>query len=88
MKHIKLFLMSMAAAFLVSCGTTKTVPITGRTQNLMVSDDQVLSLSFQQYSEYMQSAKPSTNATNTAMVKRVGQRIATAVLTLPVWQTK
>jgi predicted Zn-dependent protease len=27
----------------------------------------------------MQSAKPSTNSTNTAMVKRVGQRIATAV---------
>ena len=73
--------MSMVAAVLVSCGTTKTVPITGRTQSLMVSDDQVLSLSFQQYSEYMQSAKPSTNSTNTAMVKRVGQRIATAVET-------
>ena len=71
--------MSMAAALLVSCGTTKTVPITGRHQSLMVSDDQVLSLSFQQYSEYMQSAKPSTNSTNTAMVKRVGQRIASAV---------
>lgn len=71
--------MSMAAALLVSCGTTKTVPITGRQQNLMVSDDQVLSLSFQQYSEYMQSAKPSTNSTNTAMVKRVGQNIAKAV---------
>ena len=71
--------MSMAAALLVSCGTTKTVPITGRQQSLMVSDDQVLSLSFQQYSEYMQSAKPSTNSTNTAMVKRVGQRIASAV---------
>ena len=79
MKHIKLLLMSMAAALLVSCGTTKTVPITGRQQSLMVSDDQVLSLSFQQYSEYMQSAKPSTNSTNTAMVKRVGQRIASAV---------
>ena len=73
--------MSMAAALLVSCGTTKTVPITGRQQNLMVSDDQVLSLSFQQYSEYMQSAKPSTNSTNTAMVKRVGQNIAKAVET-------
>ena len=73
--------MSMVAAMLVSCGTTKTVPITGRTQSLMVSDEQVLSLSFQQYSEYMQSAKPSTNSTNTAMVKRVGQRIATAVET-------
>ena len=71
--------MSMVAAILVSCGTTKTVPITGRQQSLMVSDDQVLSLSFQQYSEYMQSAKPSTNSTNTAMVKRVGQRIASAV---------
>ena len=71
--------MSIAAALLVSCGTTKTVPITGRQQSLMVSDDQVLSLSFQQYSEYMQSAKPSTNSTNTAMVKRVGQRIASAV---------
>ena len=81
MKHIKLLLMSMAAALLVSCGTTKTVPITGRQQNLMVSDDQVLSLSFQQYSEYMQSAKPSTNSTNTAMVKRVGQNIANAVET-------
>ena len=71
--------MSIAATLLVSCGTTKTVPITGRQQSLMVSDDQVLSLSLQQYSEYMQSAKPSTNSTNTAMVKRVGQRIASAV---------
>ena len=71
--------MSMVAALMVSCGTTKTVPITGRQQNLMVSDEQVLGLSFQQYSEYMKTAKPSTNATNTEMVKRVGQRIATAV---------
>lgn len=71
--------MSMVAAFLVSCGTTKTVPITGRTQNLMVSDDQVLSLSFQEYSDYMKTAKASSNSTNTAMVKRVGQNIAKAV---------
>ncbi len=76
---MKYFLMSMLAAVLVSCGTTKTVPITGRQQNLMVSDEQVLSLSFQQYSDYMKSAKPSTNKTNTEMVKRVGQRIAKAV---------
>ena len=71
--------MSMVAAFLVSCGTTKTVPITGRQQSLMVSDDQVLSLSFQEYSDYMKTAKPSTNSTNTALVKRVGQNIAKAV---------
>jgi predicted Zn-dependent protease len=71
--------MLMVAVLLVSCGTTKTVPITGRQQTLMVSDDQVLSLSFQEYSEYMKSAKPSTNTTNTEMVKRVGQRISKAV---------
>lgn len=71
--------MSMVAALLVSCGTTKTVPITGRTQNLMVSDDQVLSLSFQEYSDYMKTAKASSNSTNTALVKRVGQNIAKAV---------
>ena len=79
MKHIKLILMSMVAAILVGCGTTKTVPITGRQQSLMVSDDQVLSLSFQEYSDYMKTAKASTNSTNTAMVKRVGQNIAKAV---------
>ena len=73
--------MSLVAVLLVSCGTTKTVPITGRKQNLMVSDGEMLSLSTQQYTEYMKTAKASTNATNTAMVKRVGQRLATAVET-------
>lgn len=66
---------------LASCGTTSTVPITGRKQNILVSDEQVLSLSNQQYTEYMKTAKASTNATNTAMVKRVGQKLATAVET-------
>ena len=69
----------MAAALLVSCGTTSTVPITGRKQNLMVSDQQILSLSNQQYTEYMKTAKPSTNKKNTEMVKRVGQKLATSV---------
>lgn len=71
--------MSMAAALLVSCGTTSTVPITGRKQNLMVSDQQVLSLSSQQYQEYMKTAKPSTDKKSTEMVTRVGQRLANAV---------
>ena len=64
-----------------SCGTTSTVPITGRQHNLLVDDAQVLSLSTQQYSDYMKTAKPSTNANNTTLVKRVGQKLATAVET-------
>ena len=79
MKQLKFILMSMVAALIVSCGTTSTVPITGRQQTLMVSDGEVLSLANQQYQEFMKTAKKSTNATNTAMVKRVGQNLATAV---------
>ena len=71
--------MSMVAALLVSCGTTSTVPITGRQQTLMVSDGEVLSLATQQYQEFMKTAKLSTNKTNTDMVKRVGQKLASAV---------
>ena len=77
---MKYFLMSLVAAVLVSCGTTSTVPITGRKQTLMVSDGEVLSLSTQQYQEFMKTAKLSANATNTAMVKRVGQNLANAVV--------
>ena len=71
--------MTLVAAVLVSCGTTNTVPITGRQQSLMVSDGDILSLSTQQYQDFMKSAKLSTNAANTAMVKRVGQNLANAV---------
>lgn len=78
----KVFLVVVAVIVLLAgCATTGTVPITGRKQKLLVSDEQVLSLSNQQYTEYMQSAKPSVNAANTAMVKRVGQKLAAAVET-------
>ena len=80
MKSLKVILISVVAAVFVSCGTTNTVPITGRQQTLMVSDGEVLSLSTLQYQEFMKTAKLSTNQTNTAMVKRVGQNLANAVV--------
>ena len=80
-RTIKSVVLSLATAILVGCGTTSTVPITGRKQNLLVSDDQVLQLSYQQYNEYMKTATKSTNAANTAMVQRVGQRLSSAVMT-------
>jgi predicted Zn-dependent protease len=80
MKRVRIVFLLVVAAVMVSCGTTSTVPITGRQRTLMVSDEQVLSLSNQQYGEFMKTAKPSTNTANTAMVKRVGQRLATAVV--------
>ena len=82
MKKINSLLLALVASVLVSsCGTTRTVPITGRKQNLMVGDAEMLSLSTQEYSKYMATAKKSTDTKNTAMVQRVGKNLANAVET-------
>lgn len=79
MKPIRTLLIAALALLAAGCGTTNTVPISGRKTRLLVDDAQILGLSSQQYQEYMQGAKLSTNQANTALVKRVGQRLATAV---------
>ena len=81
MKTFKSLLIGALALLTAACGTTNTVPITGRKTKLLVDDAQILSLSSQQYQEYMKGATLSTNQNNTAIVKRVGQRLATAVET-------
>ena len=81
MKTTKTLLFAALALLCTACGTTNVVPITGRKTHLLVDDAQILSLSTEQYQSYMKDAKLSTNKTNTAMVKRVGQRLATAVET-------
>lgn len=83
MKSIKRMAIGAMVALMMmtSCGTTQTVPLTGRTHRISVSDEQVLSLSNQEYTKYMATAKKSTNAQHTAMVQRVGRKLATAVET-------
>ncbi len=81
MKNIRTLFFVALALLTAACGTTNTVPITGRKTRLLVDDAQILGLSSQQYQDYMKGAKLSTNADNTALVKRVGQRLATAVET-------
>mgnify|MGYP003403890523 CR=1 FL=1 len=83
MKSIKRMALGAMVALMMmtSCGTTQTVPLTGRTHRISVSDEQVLSLSNQEYTKYMATAKKSTNAQHTAMVQRVGRKLATAVET-------
>ncbi|WP_315352174.1 M48 family metallopeptidase [Segatella oris] len=80
MKNVKSLMLILGTSLLIAaCGTTQTVPVTGRKHSLLVSDAQVLSLSKEEYSKYMRSAKLSANAANTAMVQRVGRRLASAV---------
>lgn len=83
MKKLKFLLIALMLLMVapVSAQTKYTVPVTGRKVKLWVSDEQVLSLSSQEYESYLKSVKISTDATNTALVKKVGQRLATAVET-------
>jgi len=64
--------------FMYSCSS---VPITGRSQLSLVSDQDVLSLSLQQYNDYMSSAPVSKDKANTDLVVKVGKNIAAAVAT-------
>jgi len=57
------------------CGS---VPLTGRSQILLVSDQEVLASSLTQYNDYIRTANLSTDKNKTAQVVRVGQNIAAA----------
>lgn len=56
-----------------------TVPMTGRQQLNLVSNSSMLSMSFQQYEEFIKTNDLSTNQQQTQMVQRVGKNIQEAV---------
>jgi len=56
-----------------------SVPLTGRSQLNLISDSEMLAMSYQQYDEFLKENKLSTNAEQTALVKRVGARIQSSV---------
>ncbi len=62
--------------FFVSCSS---VPITGRRHLNLIPSGEMLSMSFQQYGDFMKSNKLSTDQEQTAVVKRVGGKIQNAV---------
>lgn len=64
-----------AQLLLTSCGS---VPLTGRKQMLLVSDQEVYQAGLTQYKEYMGTAEISKDAKTTAMVKSVGKKLADA----------
>jgi predicted Zn-dependent protease len=62
--------------YLFSCAT---VAVTGRKQMNLVSNEEIIQMSSQEYRKVLAESKLSTNAEQTAMVKRVGQNIQRAV---------
>jgi predicted Zn-dependent protease len=56
-----------------------SVPLTGRSQLNMIPSSEMLTMSFQQYDQFLKENKVSTNKANTDMVKRIGGNIQNAV---------
>lgn len=72
--HISIFLIFTFLS--LSCST---VPLTGRRQLDLIPSSTMLSMSFQQYDEFLKGNKLSNNRQQTEMVKSVGQKIQSAV---------
>ncbi|QMU29727.1 M48 family metallopeptidase [Adhaeribacter radiodurans] len=66
------------SSFLMVMGCA-TVPITGRRQLSLVPSAEMQQMSYASYKQVLDTAKVVSNSQNTAMVKRVGQRIQKAV---------
>ena len=64
---------------LLSLTACSTVPITGRSQLNLIPGSSMLSMSLQQYDQFLKENKVSTNKEQTQMVKRVGARVQNAV---------
>jgi len=72
-RHLIYFLLTI---FLFSC---QTVPITGRQQISFIPSENILSMSFSQYNEFLSKHKVITDTEDTRKVKLVGQKIQAAV---------
>lgn len=64
--------------FLSSCAT---VPLTGRHQLNIIPNGTMLSMSFQQYDDFLKEHKTITDTEDSRMVKRVGEKIQKGVET-------
>lgn len=64
------------SVFSYSCSS---VPVTGRNQLSLIPASQLMSLSFQQYDDFLKENKISKDKKKTALVKKVGVKIQKAV---------
>ena len=70
---------SMLVVLLISLSACSTVPITGRSQLNLIPGSSMMSMSLQQYDQFLKEHKVSTDQVQTATVKRVGANIQQAV---------
>ena len=66
----------LGLCLLAACAT---VPLTGRSQLILIPDSQVMTLSFDQYHQFLAKHEIIKSTSEAQMVQRVGQRIQKAV---------
>jgi predicted Zn-dependent protease len=76
---IRIPIISAIVAVSIFIAACSTVPLTGRKQLNLIPASQMLSMSYQQYGDFLKSNKVSTDAQGITLVKRVGTRIQGAV---------
>ncbi|MBL1213775.1 MAG: M48 family metallopeptidase [Ignavibacteriae bacterium] len=64
---------------IINFQSCSTVPVTGRSQLNVIPSSELMSMSFQQYDQFLKENKLSTNRKQSAMIKRVGDKISKAV---------
>ncbi len=76
MKKPKILIILIIGLTIYSCST---VPITGRKQLNMIPDNELMTMSFQQYNDFLKENPLSSNEEQSFMVKDVGYRIQRSV---------
>lgn len=79
MRYTSIFIKGLTFLLVIMLVRCATVPITGRRQLSLVSNSEIIPMSFDQYSQVLKEAKMSDDEEMTAMVKRCGKRIQHAV---------
>lgn len=72
----KILYLFLAGGMLYACAT---VPVTGRKQLSLVSNDEIIPMAVQNYDSILRTSKLSDDPQQTALVKKVGGRIQHAV---------
>lgn len=79
--QIKFFEILTLIGVVILIQACSTVPITGRKQLSLVPESDLVAMGVSNYGEFLKEAKLSTNTSQTALVKKVGKNISSAVET-------
>ena len=73
------FLLIVLLAVSIFTNSCSTVPVTGRNQLSLIPASELMSMSFQQYDQFLTENKVLQNTSQSTQIKRIGNKIQKAV---------